>query len=337
MKSVRLQLLVTLLAAATILGVLAIRGLPPTATLLYAVRTCDADGTRRSLAWGGDANYRIAREWSVWADEDHVNEAQRNRMRQGQSWGQRYEAHHATMLHLAAHMSDKAIIRLLLDFGADMEGRDYFEMTPLHYAARTWWEDQGAVELLLARGASIDAGDFLGRTPLAHAARAGNMAVVELLLAHGANVHPRDNMGETPLHLTKDNDIAELLITNGADVNAKDNDGEAPLYRAKDKNIAELLIAKGADVNARDDIGRTPLHEIVWSGKNAIDLGKYRDPYFVAKAPYRAEDRDIAGLLIAKGADVNAKSYDGRTPLVIAINEGHYDVADLLRRHGARE
>ena len=40
----------------------------------------------------------------------------------------------------------------------------------------------------------------------------------------------------------------------------------------------------------------------------------------------------IAELLIAKGADVNAKDEDGATPLVYAEGEK----ADLLRKHGAK-
>lgn len=42
-------------------------------------------------------------------------------------------------------------------------------------------------------------------------------------------------------------------------------------------------------------------------------------------------------MLIARGADVNAKDNKGRTPLVIAMRYHYNDVADLLRRHGARE
>ena len=46
---------------------------------------------------------------------------------------------------------------------------------------------------------------------------------------------------------------------------------------------------------------------------------------------------DVVELLLAKGADVNAKGRDGFTPLHAAITDGHPDVADLLRQHGGHE
>ncbi|NIN67511.1 MAG: ankyrin repeat domain-containing protein, partial [Anaerolineae bacterium] len=44
---------------------------------------------------------------------------------------------------------------------------------------------------------------------------------------------------------------------------------------------------------------------------------------------------ELARLLLERGADVAAMTDDGRTPLDIAIERGHAELADVLRRHGA--
>ena len=46
--------------------------------------------------------------------------------------------------------------------------------------------------------------------------------------------------------------------------------------------------------------------------------------------------KEIAELLIAKGAEVNAKMEDDRTPLDWAIEFKHTEIADLLRKHGGK-
>jgi ankyrin repeat protein len=46
--------------------------------------------------------------------------------------------------------------------------------------------------------------------------------------------------------------------------------------------------------------------------------------------------KEIAELLIDKGADVNAKDEDGGTPLDWAILNKQTETADLLRKHGGR-
>jgi ankyrin repeat protein len=45
--------------------------------------------------------------------------------------------------------------------------------------------------------------------------------------------------------------------------------------------------------------------------------------------------KDVAELLLAKGADVNTKDEDGYTPL--HFTAARPDIADLLRRHGVRK
>ncbi len=46
--------------------------------------------------------------------------------------------------------------------------------------------------------------------------------------------------------------------------------------------------------------------------------------------------KETAELLIAKGADVNAKDPDGETPLDLAIALKDTETADLLRKHGGK-
>ena len=70
-------------------------------------------------------------------------------------------------------------------------------------------------------------------------------------------------------------------------------------------------------MNAKDKWGHTPLHRAAWnSHKESIEL------------------------LIAAGADVNAKKeggvFKGDTPLDNAVDEDHPEIADLLRKHGGK-
>jgi ankyrin repeat protein len=46
--------------------------------------------------------------------------------------------------------------------------------------------------------------------------------------------------------------------------------------------------------------------------------------------------REITELLLAKGADVNAKDGIGRTPLDVAIANDRTETANLLRKHGGK-
>ena len=46
---------------------------------------------------------------------------------------------------------------------------------------------------------------------------------------------------------------------------------------------------------------------------------------------------DVAELLLANGADVNAKDNGSTTPLQLAVVNGRQDMVELLRQHGGHE
>jgi len=133
---------------------------------------------------------------------------------------------------------------------------------------------------------------------------------------------------QTPLHIAARfgrEDLAPVLIAAGADVNARDRRNDRPLHLAAEYGnaaIVRVLLERGADVNAPGAMNRTPLHAA------ADGLAGTQD----------ADGRlQVARLLIAGGANVNAKTRDaGFTPEWYAEGNKSYAIAELLRASGSR-
>lgn len=102
--------------------------------------------------------------------------------------------------------------------------------------------------------------------------------------------------------------LIRLLAKHGAKVNAKDGTGSTPLHRAasagKQEAARVLLEEARAKVDPRDKLGATPLFVAVTCGAPSIAL-----------------------LLAARGADLEAATKAGETP--VASAEG--DLAAALR------
>ena len=167
-----------------------------------------------------------------------------------------------------------------------------------------------------------------------------NIEAVRQHIAAGTDVNAKDNRGSAPLHIAARDGhkrIAELLIANGADVNAKSEFGTTPLHSAGTKEVAELFIAKGADVNAMSNKDETPLDSAIEIGYTwtADVLRKHGGKHGTIHGAAYGGDIEAVKEFLAAGTDVNAKSNYG-TPLDVAIEENHTEIADLLRKHGGK-
>jgi ankyrin repeat protein len=83
-------------------------------------------------------------------------------------------------------------VRLLLEFGAEVDRRDGSGRTPLIAACREGEEGHDeVVRVLLDAGADVDASEETGRRALYYACAAGHTLTARLLLDRGADVSAR--------------------------------------------------------------------------------------------------------------------------------------------------
>jgi ankyrin repeat protein len=91
----------------------------------------------------------------------------------------------------------------MLEGGADVNVRNKYGKTPLHYAAKSGTPEN--ITALLEAGADVNARDMDGWTPLYYAAEFGTPENITALLEVGADVNARDEGGKNPFDFAEDN------------------------------------------------------------------------------------------------------------------------------------
>lgn len=163
-------------------------------------------------------------------------------------------------------------------------------------------EDLNKVRVMVeVQGHDLKTADADGQTPLSVAFHSGSV--------YWEPIDP----GMAPM--------IKYLLAHGADPNQRSPDRQRPpLFEAAytgNMELVPLLVEAGADVNARDSDGLTPAHEAAF-----CDFRLNCDDCSASAGSWRAGAKPVLQYLASKGADLHAKSSDGRSVLAVVPAPG---------------
>ena len=209
--------------------------------LLAAVKASDTPAALAALKNGANPNARDIPDDSRTLKERLFDLFHPNRQRSSK-FGFRIEEYRtALFLSVLLEFNNTAVIKALLDYGADPNAKILYPDSssdsagnPLVFAEM---QRNGYVaHLLVEHHADIHVLSQDDQSPLMIAAGNNNCAEVEWLLQHGANIEEENSGGQRALSYAIDYDAdttAQYLVEHGADVNHKDKEGYTALYYAR--------------------------------------------------------------------------------------------------------
>ena len=194
----------------------------------------------------------------------------------------------------------------------------------------------------------IAARDPMGNTALILAVNSGHNEIAELLLAAGVqpDIYEAASIGRTEL-------VAQSLRDDPALLDSYSPEGFTPVALAAhfgQIETLEFLIARGANVNAvsKHAMNVTPLHAALFGRRieaakvllaAGADVTPRRGGTGWPRAGWTALHYaaglglgELARAFIARGADLNARDEEGKTPLQVALDAGHAEMVELLQR-----
>jgi ankyrin repeat protein len=209
------------------------------------------------------------------------------------------------------------------------------DVIPLYYVAARGY--RGLVDYLISkRPDDVNLGGAYG-TPLNAALDGAHADVAQLLLRHCVDVDVRDHHGRTALHLAAYHGflgVTRTLVERNADIHVRSNFRVTPLHQTMNwwfeksestqngrLDVTKFLLERGADPDVKDTEDETPLH-------HASAFGSVQG----------------AQLMLKYGANINARSERGHTPLHRLLDglDDSYDTIDMfldtirfLLEHGA--
>ncbi|KAJ5172166.1 hypothetical protein N7492_004759 [Penicillium capsulatum] len=248
-----------------------------------------------------------------------------------------------TALSYAVAKGGVNVLKMLLERGASTDVTMEYPGIPLALAAKkARFGHDAIVRRLLDAGADINVVTDYDKDCLHLAAAGGHPKVVRTLLERGMDPNAEDERGYSPLSWacysrSPNEEVIKVLLEYNADTEIK-NDSELTALgiaaRMGRAGAVQPLLAKGADPTTTEEFGCTPLILATRFGHADVALTILDD----GTPPDTWNRKDFTPE--EKGQDTYRRSIDmpdsrGRTPLFLATLYGFHDLVKLLLCRGS--
>jgi len=241
-----------------------------------------------------------------------------------------------TLLNAAESGDHAAAMRLASTKGVNVNAAGADATTAVMYAAANG--DLELVRALIRAGADVKLKNQFGTSALTEAAIIGSGPVIDALLKAGAEPNFKTPDDETPLMAAARSgkvEAAKALLDAGADINAKETwGGQSALMWAAAQSQADMvkfLASKGANLNDHGKINQWERKVIQEPRPKDMNKGGFTPLHYAAREGCAA---CVQNLLTA-GADPDSEDPDRETPLLLALENMHFDTAAVLVKGGA--
>ena len=241
-----------------------------------------------------------------------------------------------TLLDAAESGDHAAAVRLVGSKGANVNATAADGSTAIMYAAAN--DDLELVRALVKAGANVKLKNQFGTSALTEGAIIGSAPIIDALLKAGADPNFKTPDGETPLMAAARSgkvDAAKTLLAAGADINAKETwGGQSAIMWAAAQGQADMvkfLASKDANLNDHGKINQWERKVIQEPRPKDMNKGGFTPLLYAAREGCAA---CVQNLLTA-GADPDSEDPDRETPLLLALENLHFDTAAVLIKGGA--
>lgn len=298
--------------------------------LINEMTTIDKMTTQERLKLARRRRLQQLKKWSQREKEYNSNKRKKEAVIVKKVRKKDYKVHFvpSVMLLEAAARNDIDEVKRLLMLGVSPDSTNEDGLTALHQCCID--DSEEMMKLLVEFGANVNAKDSEQWTPLHAAATCGHIHIVKYLIAKGADLLAVNADGNMPYDICDDDSTLDFIENEMAKKGITQEMIDHKRAATEIQMLRDLrdLVAKGESIDFLDVNGASPLHIAAANGylsalefllDQHVTIDAHDDDHW---QPIHAAacwgHPDAIELLVQAGADINAKTKNGETPYEIS-------------------